>query len=568
MEGKGKEVVTEEQAAHTLLNISSPAPKSTSSKIILKLRAPVPSSTKGNAPLTPCLEQPDDTSNPRAEAKNDDLVSADTLSDPQTHDQPEGNETPVDSVHEEFVSSAFPKIQDNLKLKSDDPNLIVESDISTGTLASLKNLESFGDQFLMDKPNDSDADKPIDAHDEAISMVDVIIQQDPSSIPTQATPTSPVTTVPTISITHTTEDTGPSTAHGTSQCSLEDLAGIVIGLVHDNILINEKLSKHENLFYRMEKLDIPWVMKNHNLRLSKLEKLNIEQRVSSAIEDQVAEAVNQALEAPLRSRFRDLPTSDMKDILHQRMFESKQYKEHAAHTSLYEALEVSMRQEESEQHQKDMERERKKKRKLQGHQEPSSDTPHHPPPPPPPSGASKPSGTGQSGSHQSHMPSPAPSSSKKHQTDKSDKSPSAKQAKHTTYAAWKTIDTAGISMGSPTQDDRVYHEESEIPESDESSDCEDDASPAHIPRTNNWWKTFSTYTPGVPSSNISETVKKTWWKDDRPTTPEPTWSVLPSDTPALENNWADAIADNFTPPAENSLLAHAEDMGSFMKWMC
>ncbi|GJV36026.1 hypothetical protein Tco_1408503 [Tanacetum coccineum] len=46
--------------------------------------------------------------------------------------------------------------------------------------------------------------------------------------------------------------------------------------------------------------------------------------------------------SPLRDRFRELPEADMKEILHQRMFESGSYKSLPEHVALYEALEASM----------------------------------------------------------------------------------------------------------------------------------------------------------------------------------------------------------------------------------
>ncbi|GKE94303.1 hypothetical protein Tco_1579158 [Tanacetum coccineum] len=46
--------------------------------------------------------------------------------------------------------------------------------------------------------------------------------------------------------------------------------------------------------------------------------------------------------APLRDRFRDLPEADMKEMLHQWMFETGSYKSLPEHVALYEALEASM----------------------------------------------------------------------------------------------------------------------------------------------------------------------------------------------------------------------------------
>nr|GEV08434.1 zinc finger, CCHC-type [Tanacetum cinerariifolium] len=55
------------------------------------------------------------------------------------------------------------------------------------------------------------------------------------------------------------------------------------------------------------------------------------------------EAVHIALQAPLRDRFRELPEANMKEILHQRMFESGSYKSLPKQVALYEALEASMK---------------------------------------------------------------------------------------------------------------------------------------------------------------------------------------------------------------------------------
>nr|GFA20638.1 hypothetical protein [Tanacetum cinerariifolium] len=54
-------------------------------------------------------------------------------------------------------------------------------------------------------------------------------------------------------------------------------------------------------------------------------------------------------------------------------------------------------------------------------------------------------------------------------------------------------------------------------------------------------------------------LRQDWWKpleEERPATPEPAWSIPSSDLPVPTNNWASALASNYSPPPGDSLLAH------------
>ncbi|GJU03147.1 hypothetical protein Tco_1113485 [Tanacetum coccineum] len=94
-------------------------------------------------------------------------------------------------------------------------------------------------------------------------------------------------------------------------------------LLQDNLALEERLDKHGSRLYKLENLDIP-------------------HQVSKAVDEIATNAVDWAIQAPLRDRFRDLPEADLKEILHHRMWESNSYKVHEEHTKLYEALEKSM----------------------------------------------------------------------------------------------------------------------------------------------------------------------------------------------------------------------------------
>nr|GFD53528.1 hypothetical protein [Tanacetum cinerariifolium] len=66
-------------------------------------------------------------------------------------------------------------------------------------------------------------------------------------------------------------------------------------------------------------------------------------------------------------------------------------------------------------------------------------------------------------------------------------------------------------------------------------------------------------------------LRQGWWKpfeEERPATPKPAWSIRLSDVPVPTNNWASALASNYLPPPEDSLLAQTGDIATFMNWFC
>nr|GFD13692.1 hypothetical protein [Tanacetum cinerariifolium] len=72
-------------------------------------------------------------------------------------------------------------------------------------------------------------------------------------------------------------------------------------MIQENKGLKERLDKHGAHMYTLEQLDIP-------------------HQESKAVSEVVTEAIDWAMQAPLRNRFRDLPEADMKEILHQRMW--------------------------------------------------------------------------------------------------------------------------------------------------------------------------------------------------------------------------------------------------------
>ncbi|GJZ22281.1 retrovirus-related pol polyprotein from transposon TNT 1-94 [Tanacetum coccineum] len=105
----------------------------------------------------------------------------------------------------------------------------------------------------------------------------------------------------------------------------------IANLIQNNLALEERLDKYGS-------------------RLYKLENLNIPHQVSKAVDEIVTDAVDWAMQAPLRARFRDLPTVDIKEILQQWMFEDNTYKTHEVHNGLYEAMHKSVELDYSNQH--------------------------------------------------------------------------------------------------------------------------------------------------------------------------------------------------------------------------
>ncbi|GJZ43459.1 hypothetical protein Tco_0590714 [Tanacetum coccineum] len=332
-------------------------------------------------------------------------------------------------------------------------------------------------------------------------MVSIPIHQDTSSVPPMTTPVIDLTTMQsdsplptsttTTSIITTTTSLPPppqprqSIADPILVSRIGELEQHMADLIQNNLALEERLDKQGTRLYNLENLNIP-------------------HKVSQAVDEIVTDAVDWAMQAPLRARFRDLPTVDMKEILQQWMFEDNSYKAHEVHNDLYEALQKSLELDYSNQRLADQEEARKKKRKKRAApRTPSGSPPSPPPPPPPPAGSAQ-----QAGSE-------APSSSK----------PAA--STHQSMA-WTTSDTRFESTDftaaqelSPTdslmQDDSIPDEQVHL------SDDEDSGND-HLPKADS---------------------RQDWWKplpeEKRPATPEPAWTIPSSNT---------------------------GDMMTFMKWYC
>nr|GEU51964.1 monodehydroascorbate reductase [Tanacetum cinerariifolium] len=347
----------------------------------------------------------------------------------------------TEQLDDGFTATVYPNVQDNLKLAVEEPVLLEEPASSSGTLSSLQNLIE--------------------------SMVNVTIQQAMSSISLMTSSIIDLTSRPESPKEHqqlkaTTTDTTTTTttlppSQAPQQSTIEavmvkrigELEHILTDLIQVNKNMEERLDKHGARLYTLEQLDIP-------------------QQMSIAVSEVVTDAVDWAMQAPLRNRFRDLPEADMKEILHQRMWESDSYKSHEDHMQLFEALEKSMNRDHSEELAQDLaEACKKKKKSHESPKTPPGSPSHQPPPPPPPAGPSGASGDPRASGSAQMPPSPPPTSSTNQESP---------------YKG-----SAAPNIGS-----------------------------AHIPTVNlrqGWWKPF---------------------EEERPTTPEPAWSICSSDVPTSD----------------------------------
>nr|GEX21481.1 E-beta-farnesene synthase [Tanacetum cinerariifolium] len=425
--GKGKAKVTEEQVAHDLLSLQKAKKKSPSDseeeskKVVL-------GATEGGNDEDQVRPDPRHKMKARREQARTD---ADTLDEGQAGSNPDemseglagpdpgnaGNEEqsiPSHVVHtgsdrehidldvtdvshqpsmeqldEGFLTMAYPKIQECLKLAVEEQVLLEEPASSSGTHSSLHHLSrdiSFGDQFFSNKP--SDANKYAETKVE--SMVNVPIQQALSSISPMASPIIDLTSRPVspkvhqqfkatttdTTITTTTTTVPPPTAQQQSSTEammikrIGELEHIMADLLKVNKDMEARLDKHGARLYMLEELDIP---------------------------EQVSKA------RLTESRYKRDPSSSH---VGKRILQS-----HEDHMQLFEALEKSMNHDHYEELAQDLAEARKKKKKSrESPKTPPGSPPHQPPPLPPPTGPFRASrAPGASGSSQSPPPHPPPS---------------------------------------------------------------------------------------------------------------------------------------------------------------
>ncbi|GKC63650.1 hypothetical protein Tco_1096248, partial [Tanacetum coccineum] len=412
-------------------------------------------------------------------------------------------------MDEEFTTTAYPNVQENLKLPTEGELRLEEPASSAGTLSSLQHLDKELSFAIISQP------------------VPTAVQVPPPTLTATATATTTTTTKT------TTLPLPPQPQQGSSYSILIQRVGELeqhmVDLVQANLALEERMDKH-------------------GFRLYKLENLNIPYQVSKAVDEIVTDVVDWAIQAPLRDRFRELPEADMKEILHYRMWESNSYQAHEDHKKMYKALEKSMARDHTDQLLTDLaEVRRKKKKRHASSKTPPGSPPHQPPPPPPPASSSR--TLGAFGSSQLPFPPPPPSTNQSDQSTSTATLSSSKIAASAEYTTWTTTDTR-LKLSVLSIPEELHMDDDTTHDKQVQSSGDEDIGHDHIPTVNlrqNWWKPLT---------------------EDRPATPEPAWSIPSSDLPIPVNNWASTLASTYAPPPENSLLMQNGDISIFMDWFC
>nr|GEU92584.1 reverse transcriptase domain-containing protein [Tanacetum cinerariifolium] len=396
--GKGKAKVTKEQVAHDLLSLQKHKKTSPKDQYIFQRRVSEPTGSSGHDESPYALlgqsdneeesekvvlgaekggqdedqagPDPDAGSNPDETSKGqagpdpgDAKAKVQSISSPVVHagsdrehmDLDVANVSPQPSTEQldkGFTATVYLNVQENLKLAVEEPVLLEEPASSSGTLSSLQHL-NLSSISLMTSPIINPTSRPESPKE---------YQQLKAT--TTDTTTTTCTTLP------PPQAPQQSTTEAMMVKRIGELEHILADLIQINKNMEERLDKHGARLYTLEQLDIP-------------------QQVSIAVSEVVMDAVDWAMQASLCNCFRDLPKADMKEILHQRMWESDSYQSHEDHMQLFEALEKSMISNHFEEVEQDLaEACKKKKKSRESPKTPPGSPSHQPPPPPPPAGPS------------------------------------------------------------------------------------------------------------------------------------------------------------------------------------
>ncbi|GJY06200.1 copia protein, partial [Tanacetum coccineum] len=184
---KGKEKVVDEQATHDLLTLQTPMKKSHVDQFIFQRRPSMHTEPTGQADSPSLDAGPNPGEQNKGQAGLNPGIQDEGQAGSNPGDAVESKPQPSHGVHAgpnrehmdfeatdassqqkpkqmdgEFTTTAYPNVQENLKLPTKDQVILEEPASSIRTLSSLENLDkdlSFIDQFFMKKPHEEESGK-------------------------------------------------------------------------------------------------------------------------------------------------------------------------------------------------------------------------------------------------------------------------------------------------------------------------------------------------------------------------------------------------------------------------
>ncbi|GJR64047.1 hypothetical protein Tco_0010112 [Tanacetum coccineum] len=190
VEGKGKAIVTEEQVAHSLIDLSKK--KKANAPKVDKEQGEVASTTVTSRVGISVHTENQAGSDPR---QGHEALAGSNLEPMQEDSSPRKEHVALagpnpEHMDEDFYATAYLKVHENLKFRTDEHVILENPESSSATLSSMKNLDetdNFGDQFLNDKPTKDDQEKT-NVVDETDSIIPYPSHQTNTSAPPVTTP--------------------------------------------------------------------------------------------------------------------------------------------------------------------------------------------------------------------------------------------------------------------------------------------------------------------------------------------------------------------------------------------
>ncbi|GJV74712.1 copia protein [Tanacetum coccineum] len=196
---KGKEKVMKETSLLDLLTLQTPKKKSPAEQYIFQRHSSAPIKPSGHDESSSLYAELGLTN---SETESDNLVvhvgpNLEHIDFEATDASTQQN---LEQMDEGFIVTAYPKVQENLKLTVEEQVILEEPASSTGILSSLQHLTkdfSFGDQFFNDKPFDCEMSRQLkkqssnrlpDSPNEHLPL--------PATATATATTTTTITTLP------------------------------------------------------------------------------------------------------------------------------------------------------------------------------------------------------------------------------------------------------------------------------------------------------------------------------------------------------------------------------------